>query len=479
MNHPMRADTTAFVESLPTLEVDGESFLDPDRETVVARAPGRLDVMGGIADYSGSLVLQLPLAEATFVAVQARDERVIEIASFGAEGAAPRHLRADVGGCLAEPGRAVERTRSRFGERDAAWAGYVLGGLAMLVDRRGLVLDGGARVAIRSDVPEGKGVSSSAALEVSAMSALATRYGVELAPVELARLCQRVEHEVVGAPCGIMDQMAVTLGREGHLLALRCQPAEVVGHVPLPPDVAVWGIDSGVRHRVAGEDYVSVRTAAFMGYRILAGVLKLDARDAGPGRVEIDDPHWRGYLANVTPLELDNDLLPVLPLSMRGEDFLERFGGTTDSVTTIDPDRRYRIRSAACHAIRESSRIGGFAAELGEEPTDERMRKLGAWMGMSHSGYGDCGLGCDATDRIVDLVRERGAGHGLFGARITGGGSGGTVAVLGRPEADDLVREIAATLRRETGSGGYVFAGSSPGVDVRRIRPGGARATAR
>ena len=86
----------------------------------------------------------------------------------------------------------------------------------------------------------------------------------------MALLCQQVENLVVGAPCGVMDQMAAISGEAGRLMALLCQPAEFEGTVPIPASLAVWGIDSGIRHAVTGADYGSVRVGAFMGYRVLA-----------------------------------------------------------------------------------------------------------------------------------------------------------------------------------------------------------------
>jgi L-arabinokinase len=92
-------------------------------------------------------------------------------------------------------------------------------------------------LSVHSHLPPGKGVSSSAALEVSVMSALAAAHGIPLEGRRLALLCQAAENLVVGAPCGVMDQMASGLGVAGQLLALACQPAEVQGHVPIPPQV--------------------------------------------------------------------------------------------------------------------------------------------------------------------------------------------------------------------------------------------------
>ncbi|MEW6073828.1 MAG: galactokinase family protein [Planctomycetota bacterium] len=465
-----RADTAAFVAALPALAAGGAFLFAADREIAVARAPGRLDVMGGIADYSGSLVLQMPLAAATLVAAQACPAPEILVASFAAAAGPPRVFRAAVPELLGRPAEALARVRTAC-TGGSRWAGYVLGTLAMLVAEGHVSRPGGVRVAIRSTVPEGAGVSSSAALEVAAMGAFAALHGAELALPVLARLCQRVEHEVCGAPCGIMDQMTAALGREGHLLALLCQPAEVQGHVALPAGVAVWGIDSGVRHQVAGEDYRAVRTAAAMGYRILADAVGLPVREGSPGRVEIDDPHWRGHLANVSPMELDHDLLPLLPRAMRGAEFLARYDGVADAATSVDPARTYRVRAATCHPIREHARTRQFAAALAAAPTEENLRRLGAWMEMSHAGYSDCGLGSAATDRIADLARALGPSRGLYGARITGGGGGGTVAILGRAEAGEVIAAITARLRAETGREHAVFPGSSPGLAVQLVPP--------
>jgi L-arabinokinase len=85
-------------------------------------------------------------------------------------------------------------------------------------------------------------------------------------------------------------------------------------------------------------------------------------------------------------------------------------------------------------------------------------------MYASHDSYGRCGLGSPGTDRLVALVRAEGSAAGLYGARITGGGSGGTVAVLGRCDAGPAIARVAAAYERQTGYRPHVFAGSSPGV---------------
>jgi L-arabinokinase len=95
-------------------------------------------------------------------------------------------------------------------------------------------------------------------------------------------------------------------------------------------------------------------------------------------------------------------------------------------------------------------------------------------MDLSHASYSACGLGSEATDRLAERVRSAGAARGLYGAKITGGGSGGTVAVLGEPRGLEAVEEIAAAHAHETGRRTHVFTGSSPGASAfghLRVRP--------
>ena len=99
---------------------------------------------------------------------------------------------------------------------------------------------------------------------------------------------------------------------------------------------------------------------------------------------------------------------------------------------------------------------------LAEHP--QAAVELGRLMYDSHKSYGACGLGSDGTDRLVGLVAAEGPEHGLFGAKITGGGSGGTVAVLATSGAEALVRDLAARYRADTGREACVFANSGPGA---------------
>jgi galactokinase len=473
---PLASDVSGVVaalRALDTLAADPASF-DSGRPAVLARAPGRLDLMGGIADYSGSLVLEWPLACATWVLAQTNDSGQATVRSdaagqVGGSGQVAVKLDALFGDCSV--------VRSRLHDTPArTWAAYALGVLPILAERCGKdVLRAklrGLTLLVTSDVPVGKGVSSSAALEVAALAAVARVLDVRLEPFEIAQLAQRVEHRIVGAPCGIMDQMTVACGVADHLVALLCQPARLEAPICLPASLAVFGIDSGVRHQVKGADYGSVRTAAFMGARVLAELAGLGVREVDVGRVAIDDPRWHGFLANVSVDEWRSFEARV-PESMRGDAFLARYGGITDDVTRVDPGRTYAIRVATAHPIFEHARVRAFRDVLRSGELDEESRRgLGTWMFESHASYGACGLGSSGTDRLVAMARDAGAKRGIYGAKITGGGSGGTVAVLARADAEAEVRRVAREYASEVGIGGGVLCGSSDGVRVWRRTDG-------
>lgn len=449
----------AFIARARSLSGIGplSELLLPGVEAVVARAPGRLDVMGGIADYSGSLVLQMPIAEGTWVLAQRASDSRICLGSLDQKDASKsRYFEVPLAALAEGTFSTYEGARRYFKEHpEDQWAAYVLGVMLVMQHRGGHTIPCGIRILVQSEVPEGKGVSSSAALEVAVLNAVLGLLEVEVDEKERALWAHEAENRVAGAPCGVMDQMASQCGREGQLLRLLCQPATIEGYVRIPDDLAVYGIDSGVRHAVTGSDYGSVRVGAFMGYRCLLG----DAMSE-------QNERYGGYLANVTVSEWLSALSERVPERMNGAEFLRRYGVHLDSVTDIDPEREYALRKPTAHPIYEHHRCRLFAALLGQAPSEEGLRLLGELMYQSHTSYSACGLGCAATDELVRQVREQGAESGLLGARITGGGSGGTVAVLAKKNSEYAVLEVAKRYREKTGRAPTVFRGTSHGAKV-------------
>jgi galactokinase len=343
------------------------------------------------------------------------------------------------------------------------WAAYVLGAIIVLHRERAVPLPLGLGLLVASNVPEGRGVSSSAAAEVASLYAIAHAMGVSLTPNEVALLAQKMEHTLAKAPCGLMDQMAVVHGVENHLMRIKCQPGSLEGSVGVPDELCFWGVDSGVSHAVSGADYGTVRCATFMGYRILAAALGMPVVSTEQG-INIDDKEFGGFLANVSPSRLAT-LAHEVPEQLLGSDFLRLYQGTTDVVTSVKPNLQYRVRASLTHAIADSHRARMFAAILSSNDQANLSSLLGELMLQSHESYTAIGLGSAATDALVDDVRKLND-RGIYGGRITGGGSGGTVALVARKDADMEVQALAARHSQLMSKPCLLFRGSSPGAEA-------------
>jgi galactokinase len=441
------------------LEGQARGFFRPDEPVFVGRAPGRLDVMGGVADYSGSVVLESPIASAALVAVQRRNDRRLRAWTIGSETASLGHPQVDISlddfwanGDL----KPAQDVRAFLLGRDARWAGYILGAFYIL-KAEGVVpnFDGGADLLVHSTVPMGAGVASSAALEVAAMSALEKAYGLQLEDLRFARLCQLIEHRVVGAPCGIMDQVTCGLGQAGRLLALRCQPHELLGYQTVPPGCRFVGIDSGVKHSVGASKYVRARVGAFMGLKIITQ--HMNGFDYG------------GYLSNVQPAELRSRYFRLLPGHISGADFMERYGDVDDPATSPQSDVTYSVRGCAEHAVYENHRVQQFADLLSRARHGEpdALASAGRLMYGSHWSYSTrVALGAPETNLLVRIARQH-ASRGVLGAKITGGGSGGTVAVMidtNQAGNEDPIASIASEYEKQQGIKPRLIEGTSPGA---------------
>lgn len=460
------------LDPVPTLtaRVRGElsAAFDAAQPMRFSRAPGRLDVMGGIADYTGSLVCEMPLGVAAAVALQGRDDRQLGVFSFNllddhkpfrVEMSLDALAKANVSDLqreLAEPGR--------------QWAGYLLGCLYLLHEKGLVDLSDaslkGVNLALFSTVPSGGGVSSSAAVEVATMTNLIAHFGINLEPMTLAAMCQEVENRIVGAPCGVMDQVASTLGEAGTMLRLLCQPHELQKPLPFPRGTKAIGINTNVKHSVGGGAYGRTRTAAFMGHKILLEHMRKLGAEAG--KTLTGDPTG-GHLANLNPDDYKALFRPQLPETLPGRDFLDRYGDHGDRVTKIDPEQAYPVQAACDHHVLEAQRVRRFAdflERIDEHGREKALRAAGHLMYASHKSYTDnAGLGAAEADVLVNLVKER-ESAGLYGAKITGGGSGGTVAVLldDTPRAAEAVKQIVAVYTERTGLVPDLLDATSPGA---------------
>ena len=275
---------------------------------------------------------------------------------------------------------------------------------------------------------------------MTASSALATTmalvraWGMHFDPNECAQLAMRSENDVVGFPCGDGPALSALYARRDCLTQIDCQTKSAPQHWTLPEGITLIGIDCGHRHADADEKYARARATAFMGRVLVERILK---------SIDLDGHDWKGLLARVRVADYASHLKDHLPMRTRGADFIECFGPTADPLTRIDPDAFYRIRSRTEHHIHEGGRTRDFAKHIAQSAgPDDRTSiiKAGKIMRRSHWSYGQrCALGSVETDRLSSLLRRNDTRDGVYGARVSGHGSGGMMVVL--MEASDEARQ--------------------------------------
>jgi L-arabinokinase len=190
-----------------------------------------------------------------------------------------------------------------------------------------------------------------------------------------------------------------------------------------------------------------------MGYSLIAKQLGMKGRDLmrafKQGRDKIP---YQGFLANIKPSEFQDKFLESIPEEMSGRKFIDKYEMTIDSVTNVSPDKMYKVRQCTLHPIYENDRVNKFMDLLKNfnnvADKESAVSSMGQLMYQSHQSYSDCGLGNAHTDEIVEMARNLGPENGIYGAKITGGGSGGTVCVLsygekGKKSAKDMFKKYA------------------------------------
>lgn len=460
---------TAFAEEVGLFasritQAFSEEMSGTDQAWVV-RAPGQLDVMGGIAEYSGSVTLTATTGGAILAAVARRSDQaiVVDVLEGGGNGQEARtvcplgmfYAGADQ---LADP----STFRRRMEGLEPAWAQPAAVALhTMLHHEAAPHLGGGLTLAFHSTLPPGVDVGTERVTQAATVAAASTALDLALDPMRIAELSRHMG----GQGDGVSTAACSLLGQPDSLMQMRCQPNELIGPFRLPEGVAVIGIDSGYRHPSADRKYADARVATFMGRAFVDRAV----RATGAA--------WNGYLAQITVSEYVGRFRDRIPTKIKGRAFLDRFGSAKHPWAQVDPDAVYKIRSRTEHHVYENDRVHQFAERLSRVArTGQRsaLIETGELMYASHWSYGQrCGLGTVATDLLVNRLRQRGSSRGILGARVSGHGAGGVVVALidDTVEARSATQEAAEAYERETGNTTSIVDGSSPGAFVAGIRP--------
>ena len=349
------------------------------RPDVLARAPGRVNLIGEHVDYSDGHVLPVAIDRDCVTALRRSTD--------GRWRAWSEDLRSLVE--LPDPATAERAPRSTG---DAAWANLAAGVLAGFA-REGVRIPP-LEIAFASDVPIGAGLSSSAAFAVSLSTAIAEALSAPLFGIPLARMCQEAEARFAGVPCGIMDPIASALSRAEHAMLLDCRSLDV-RFVPFPAAsrASLLVFDSGVHRSLGDGRYAERRREVEEAARALAV----------PSLREIDEA------------TLKAKQLPSL---------LER---------------------RARHVVREIQRVQAAANALRRED----LELFGLFMAQSHQSLrDDFAVSTPELDALVDEARAIGTAGGVYGARLTGAGFGGSVIVLADAARNGIGERIAAAFER-------------------------------
>lgn len=364
---------------------------------LLVRAPGRVNVIGEHTDYNDGFVLPVAIDRELWIALRPRSDREVRAHSldFGPGAFSLDHL-----------------TPSKSG-----WIEYVKGVAWVLVAQVGSDLSAWEGV-VGGDIPIGAGLSSSAAVEMAALRAFAEVSHLPWDPKQAALMGQRVENEWIGVSSGIMDQLVIGLGSQGHAVLIDCRTLEVQS-VPIPDGLSLVVLDTGTRRGLVGSAYNERRRQCeTVAHALGASALR----------------------------DVDGSML--------------------ESAEGLEPTVVKRAR----HVVSENQRT----LEAAQALRSGDLTRLGRLMNESHASLQeDFEVSTEALDVMADLARRQ---PGCFGARMTGAGFGGcAVAAVETSLAEDFAGRVSQLYREALGLEPEAYVcGAAQGVSVlRRGEPPG------
>ncbi len=480
------AATAMLKNAMPALTREG----DVNAPKYLARAPGRLDIIGGFADYTGASTIGMTLAAGVSATVQPRQDTYLILYGLGTiaqkskpseQTTTPDPISIDLALMDGPDGTApAADVVDRLSEDTPTWVKATLGvlhqmlatgkleeaplGLTIILDSDVSPTDtnshpserhpnernpgerhpGGAS---RSNLT-GDGDGYLTAIGVATLLAAASAWDVHLDGNEAAAIVMRSENQFLNRPTGISTPLCILHGKSDSLIHVDGKTATTLSHFQIPPHLRLVGIRCGPSEDVALEKFARVRAASFMGLMCINEVASKGATGPSGDRYQ--------HLSDI-PLEVyTRQFRTRIPIKMTGREFLLRFPHYSDPLTTVIPELYYRIRSRSEYHIYEADRTLQFADLLTHAATvspDGFRQSCATLMHGSHWSYGQrCGLGHAACERLVSITRSP-SRPGIYGARTSCCGAGGLVAVVleNTVEADESLRAVVADYDQQPG----------------------------
>ncbi|MEZ8988928.1 galactokinase [Vibrio breoganii] len=342
------------------------------KPTHIIQAPGRVNLIGEHTDYNDGFVLPCAINYQTMVAAAKRDDNIVRVISVDYDNAVDE----------------FDITQEIVFQQDKMWANYIRGVVKCLLGR-GFKFKG-ADISVTGNVPQGAGLSSSAALEVVIGQTFKVLYQLEISQAEIALNGQQAENEFVGCNCGIMDQMISAEGRENHAMLLDCRSLETKS-VSMPEDMSVVIINSNKKRGLVDSEYNTRREQCEEAARIFA--VKA--------------------LRDVT---------------------IEQLEGKASELDDV-------VFKRARHVITENNRT----LEATDALIAGDMKRMGELMAESHASMrDDFEITVSEVDTLVEIVKNVVGSAG--GVRMTGGGFGGCIVALVPPS---LVEGIKSSVEQQ------------------------------
>jgi galactokinase len=357
-----------------------ESFKSKfNEEPQLFRSPGRVNLIGEHTDYNNGFVLPAAIDKAVYVAISKRNDNLFKWFAY------------DINDSYEGSADAVVHS-------DKGWPNYLLGVVDQL--QKAGYMPGGFNVVIGGDVPNGAGMSSSAALECSTIFALNEIFNFGIDKITMVKMAQKAEHVFAGVMCGIMDQFASMMGKAGHVIKLDCRSLEYE-YVPFHfDDIEIVLFDTKVKHSLASSEYNTRRQECEKGVAII--------KEHHPEVESLRD-------ANI--------------------DMVEKYLQGTG-----------KVYDRCKYVVEEIKRL----LDACEDLKHDNLEAFGQKMFATHDGLSKLyEVSCEELDFLADCAREEPA---ILGARMMGGGFGGcTINLVKKAGAEDVIKRISQKYKERFG----------------------------
>ncbi len=350
-------------------------------QSITVKAPGRINLIGEHTDYNNGFVLPAAIQKAATVTIEKRVDRIVTLIAL-------------------DLNESISILLEEIKPSEIHWANYIIGVIAQFQKKHNFPI--GFSITLKSDIPIGAGLSSSAAIECAVAYALNELFAFGIDKMELALMAQKAEQEYAGVKCGIMDQFASLFGKKDHVVLLDCKTMEYQYFPLLLKDYTIVLFDTQIKHALASSEYNTRRLECE------AGVAMIQTK-----------------YANVVSLRAAN-------LEMLNE--------------CVSADLYPIIYNRCKYVIQEIERTLAATQNL----VANELVAFGEKMFATHEGLSKLyEVSCPELDVLVDIVKNK---EGVIGARMMGGGFGGcTINIVKATEVNRVIANTSEAYKQQTG----------------------------